>query len=144
MLQAFFNVFVFWFFSDLKSFNDLIKQTIGYFKTRRVEQMLRIHDSPQYLKRLYEQFVKKQKAIERCNRNKADLVVKQQEMANEEKELNAKLKLILQKTKELQRYVSVSMLSFCLFFCLKKGFFFRYARICRKSTMECGLILWER
>lgn len=143
MLQAFFNVFVFWFFSDLKSFNDLIKQTIGYFKTRRVEQMLRIHDSPQYLKRLYEQFVKKQKAIERCNRNKADLVVKQQEMANEEKELNAKLKLILQKTKELQRYVSVSRLFF-FFICLKKGFFFRYARICRKSTMECGLILWER
>jgi len=78
--------------------------------------MLRIHDSPQYLKRLYEQFVKKQKAIERFNRNKADLVVKQQEMANEEKELNAKLKLILQKTKELQKYVSVAKVEF-LFVC---------------------------
>ncbi len=68
--------------------------------------MLRITDSPKYLKRLYEQFVNKQKAIERCNRNKADLVIKQQDMVAEESELNSRLKLILQKTKELQKYVS--------------------------------------
>lgn len=90
---------------DLKIFNETIKNVIDYFKTKHVEQLLRINDSPKYLKRLYENFVMKQKAIGRCNRNKADLIVKQQEMVVEEKELDGKLQLILRKTKELQKYV---------------------------------------
>lgn len=94
---------------DLKSFTQNLKELQDYFKVKKVEQQLRINDSPNYLKRLYEQFVLKQKAIDRCNRNQASLIEKQKELALEGVDLNAKLKLILQKTKELQKYVCADL-----------------------------------
>lgn len=90
---------------DLKCFNECIKDLLGYFKIKRVEQLLRVNDSPTYLKRLYDQFVVKQKAIKRCNTNKALCLEKQKEFAQEAIDLDVKLKEILQKTKELQACV---------------------------------------
>ena len=90
---------------DLKQFNELIKEVLDYLKVKRVEQLLRINDSPKHLKRLYEQFVSKQKGIERCQNAQQQLKAKESELISEENNLNDKLKLIVKKTKELQRQV---------------------------------------
>lgn len=72
---------------------------------KKVEQLLRVNDSPSYLKRLYDQFVVKQKAIKRCSTNQALCLERQKEFAQEAIELDVKLKEILQKTKQLQACV---------------------------------------
>lgn len=90
---------------DLKSFNELIKQVFQYFKLKNVEQIIRVNDSPKYLKRLYDQFILKQKAIKRLNRNQTLMIEKQKELTLEEVEINVKLKLIIKKSKELQKFV---------------------------------------
>ena len=56
---------------------------------------------------LYEQFVSKRKSIERCHKNQENLQLKLRELNAEELDLNNKLKLVIGKTKELQKYVRV-------------------------------------
>ena len=90
---------------DLKQFNELIREVLDYLKVKKVEQLLRINDSPKQLKRLYEQFVLKQKGIERCLNAQQQLKAKETELILEENNLNDKLKLIVKKTKELQKQV---------------------------------------
>lgn len=70
--------------------------------------MLHINDSPKYLKKLYEKFQSKNNSIEKYNRYQVKQEEKMKELAAEENELNEKLKLIIQKTKELQKSVSFS------------------------------------
>lgn len=84
---------------------ELVKEVQNYFKTKKVEQMIRINDSPNYLKRIYDQFVSKRKSIERFTKSQENCKLKQQELIAEESDLNEKLKLIVKKTKELQKYV---------------------------------------
>ena len=90
---------------DLKKFVDLTKDCVAFFKTKKVEKLLRINDSPNYLVKLYEQYKAKLRSIERCHRNKANLEAKVKELCAEEIELNEKLKLCIGKTKELQKFV---------------------------------------
>jgi hypothetical protein len=80
---------------------------LTYFKTKRVEQLFRINDSPNYLKRINDQFFQKRKSIERCHKNQENMKLKIKELCIEENDLNEKLKLIIKKTKELQKYVSL-------------------------------------
>lgn len=90
---------------DVQKSIDLVKDTLSYFKIKKVEQLLRINDSPKYLKRLYDQFQSKKKSIERCIKNQQLLKERQKELTKEEAELNEKLKLIIKKSKELQKYI---------------------------------------
>ena len=89
----------------MRQFSEYLKETLSFFKTKKVEKLLRINDSPKYLSKLYDQYTAKLKSIERCNRNKQGLELKVKELIGEENELNDKLKLIILKTKELQKYV---------------------------------------
>ena len=91
---------------DVQRSLDSIKDVLSYFHVKKVEQLLRINDSPKYLRRLYEQFQAKKKSIERCRVNQARLRERQEELVREEKEFEEKLKLIIKKTKELQKWVS--------------------------------------
>lgn len=90
---------------DVQKSIDLVKDTLSYFKVKKVEQLLRINDSPKYLKRLYDQFQSKKKSIERCIKNQQLLKERQKELTKEEAELNEKLKLIIKKSKDLQKYI---------------------------------------
>lgn len=90
---------------DVQKSIDLVKDTLSYFKVKKIEQLLRINDSPKYLKRLYDQFQSKKKSIERCIKNQQLLKERQKELTKEEAELNEKLKLIIKKSKELQKYI---------------------------------------
>lgn len=91
---------------DVQRSLDSIKDVLSYFHVKKVEQLLRINDSPKYLRRLYEQFQAKKKSIERCRVNQERLRERQEELVREEKEFDEKLKLIIKKTKELQKWVS--------------------------------------
>lgn len=91
---------------DLKQFVDLCTEVLSHFRVRKVEQLFRINDSSSYLKRLYEQFQAKQKSIKRCVRTQEELKQKARELNDEQKLLEEKLKLIIQKTKELQKHVN--------------------------------------
>lgn len=90
---------------DVQKSLDLVKEAVNYFKIKKVEQLLRINDSPKYLKRLYEQFQLKRKSIERCHRNQELAKQRQKELSREELEFNDKLKLIIKKSKELQKSI---------------------------------------
>jgi len=92
-------------FKDIKSYLDRLKELLSYFKSKKVEQLFRINDSHNYLKRINDQFVQKSKSIERCHKNQENMKLKIKELGNEENDLNEKLKLIIKKTKELQKYV---------------------------------------
>lgn len=76
--------------------------------TKRVNKLLLAFDSPRYLKRIYEQFVQKEKSIERYLKNQEDLKVKQKEFAVEEAKLNVALKQQIDKAKQLQKQVNNS------------------------------------
>lgn len=89
----------------MKQFIDSIKDVFNYLRMKKVEQLLHINDSPKYLKRLYEKFEAKRYSIEKYSRYQVNQEAKSKELAAEEGELNDKLKLIIQKTKELQRNV---------------------------------------
>ncbi len=87
-----------------------MKGLLAYFRTnKRVEKLFKINDSPVYLKRLYEQYKSKCKSIDRCRRNQEAQRVRQQELALEVNDLDAKLKLIINKTKELQKFVCADL-----------------------------------
>lgn len=94
---------------DIKQYIQLVADLLGYFSQKKVEQLFRINDSPKYLKRLYEQFKMKQKSISRAHLGQEQLKVKAQELSQEEKELNAKQQLLIQKTKELQKHVAADL-----------------------------------
>ena len=79
----------------------------SFFRVKKVEQLFRINDSPNYLKRIYDQFQLKNKSIDRCHTNQERAKQKAQELRIEENDLNEKLKLIIKKTKELQKFVSI-------------------------------------
>lgn len=64
-----------------------------------------MHDSPRYLKRIYEQFIQKRKLIEQSVKRKEDLKLKEADYKEEESKQNKKLKLHIEKTKQLQKYV---------------------------------------
>ena len=97
-------------FQDLLKWSQLVKDLLDYLKlNKRVEKLFKINDSPKYLKRLYEQFTLKQKSIERCCRSQEQQRARQQELAAEVADLNAKLKLFIAKTKELQKFVCVDL-----------------------------------
>ena len=98
-------------FADVKTYMEALKSVLAYFKVKKVEQLFRINDSPKYLRRLYDQFVQKQKSIERCHRSQDNWRAKLKELTVEEADLSAKLKLIITRTKELQKHV-------CSFFIL--------------------------
>ena len=48
----------------------------------------------------------KRKSIERCHKNQENIKLKLKELNSEENDLNNKLKLVISKTKELQKYVN--------------------------------------
>ena len=111
---------------DIKKYIDSVRDLQSYFKTKKLETLFRINDSATYLKRLYEQFCLKQKSIERCKKNQANLKSKSSDLNKEEVDLNDKLKLIISKTKELQKYVNLACFLFSFEFCFnfyfdKKG-----------------------
>lgn len=58
------------------------------------------------MKRINDKFVQKKKSIERCYKNQEKMKLKINELCSEEADLNEKLKLIIKKTKELQKFVS--------------------------------------
>lgn len=91
---------------DTQESIELVKDTLNYFKQKKIEQLLRINDSPKYLKRLYDQFQSKRKSIERYSKNQEQYKLRQKDLVREENEINEKLKLIIKKTKELQKFVS--------------------------------------
>ncbi len=66
---------------------------------------MHINDSPKYLKRLYEKFESKKNSIEKYNRYQLKQETKMSELVAEETVLKSNLKLIIQKTKELQKHV---------------------------------------
>jgi hypothetical protein len=111
-------------------------------KTKKVEQLLHINDSPKYLKRLYEKFESKKNSIEKYNRYQLKQESKMTEFVAEENVLRENLKLIIQKTKELQKHVYIYIYSRFLYIRynqIKKIFFNRFVMICRKNTMEFEL-----
>lgn len=55
---------------------------------------------------MYDQFVSKRKSTERCHRNQENIKIKLKELNSEENDLNEKLKLVIMKTKELQKHVN--------------------------------------
>lgn len=87
---------------DLAKSIELVKDALIFFKTRKIEQLFRINDSPNYLKRIYDQFVTKKKSIERFVSNQGLMRQKQKELVVEENDIRQKLDLIIKKTKELQ------------------------------------------
>ena len=89
----------------MKIYIDLIQEIFNYMKTKNVEQLLRINDSPKYLKRLYEKFESKKNSIEKYKRYQLMQESKMAEFVAEENILRENLKLIIQKTKELQKHV---------------------------------------
>lgn len=91
---------------DMKKSIDLVKDALSYFHVKKVEKLLRIIDTPQYLKRLYDQFQAKKRSIERCGKNQEALRERQRELVREENEVKEQLKLIIKKTKELQKWFS--------------------------------------
>jgi hypothetical protein len=92
---------------DMKFYIDLVRDVFNYLKLKKVEQLLHINDSPKYLKRLYEKFEAKNHSIEKYNRYQLKQEAKLKELITEETELKDKLKLIISKTKELQKHVSL-------------------------------------
>lgn len=91
---------------DMKFFIDSVRDVFNYLKLKKVEQLLHINDSPKYLKRLYEKFEAKNHSIEKYNRYQLKQEAKLKELITEETELKDKLKLIISKTKELQKHVN--------------------------------------
>ncbi|CAF0731185.1 unnamed protein product [Brachionus calyciflorus] len=90
---------------DIQKSLELVKDVLNFFKTKKVEQLIRINDSPNFLKRLYDQFVSKRKSVERFAKSQEQSKQKQKDLIVEENDLNEKLKLIVKKTKELQKFV---------------------------------------
>jgi hypothetical protein len=96
---------------ELRKYLEKLRELVTFLKSKKVEQLLRINDSPGFLKRLYEQHVSRLNSIERCVRNQEHSHARINELAIEEKSLNEKLKLIITKSKELQKHVTVACLS---------------------------------
>lgn len=90
---------------DLKTYIGFVQEIFNYLKLKKVEQLLHINDSPKYLKRLYEKFESKKNSIEKYNRYQLKQETKMSELVAEETVLKSNLKLIIQKTKELQKHV---------------------------------------
>ena len=90
----------------------MIQEVFGYLKSKKVEQFLRINDSPKYLKRLCEKFESKKNSIEKYNCYQLKQEAKFSEFVAEEAILKDKLKLIIQKTKELQKHVGLNCFLF--------------------------------
>lgn len=90
---------------DLNKSIELVKDVLNYFKTKKVEQLFRVNDSPHYLKRIYDQFMDKKKSIEKFLRNQEQTRLKQKELVIEENGIKEKLDLIIMKTKELQTFM---------------------------------------
>lgn len=91
---------------DLKRFIEQVRDILSYLKQKKVEQLLRIIDSPKYLNRLHDDYKLKLRSIERSLRTQENLKLRVSELQEEERGLNEKLKLIISKTKELQKQVS--------------------------------------
>jgi hypothetical protein len=91
---------------DLKLFLNVINEVMNYINSKKVEKLLLMHDSPRYLKRIYDQFIQKRKLIEQSIKKKEDLKLKEADYKEEEIKQNIKLKLHIEKTKQLQKYVS--------------------------------------
>ena len=89
----------------MKSFLNDINEVLNYINSKKVEKLLLMHDSPKYLQRIYDQFVLKRKQIEQSMKRKEDLKVKEAAFKVEESEQNAKLKIHIEKTKQLQKHV---------------------------------------
>lgn len=95
---------------DIQKWIDSVVNLLSYMKSnKRVEKLIKINDSPKYLKRLYDQYQSKIKSIERCNRNQEQQRQRQAELAAEIGDVNEKLKLIIQRTKELQKSVCADL-----------------------------------
>jgi hypothetical protein len=97
---------------------------LNYINSKKVEKLLLMHDSPKYLRRIYEQFVHKRRLIEQCVRRKEDFKAKQAVLKEEENQQSAKLKIHIEKTKQLQKYVYYKKIK-CFFF-LKNSIFFTF------------------
>lgn len=91
---------------SIKNSIDAINDIISYFKSKIVERLFLIHDSSKYLKRVYDQLIKKKKSIERYNKLKEELIEKKKNFQLEEVETNERLKLQIKKIKELQKNIS--------------------------------------
>lgn len=94
---------------DLNKFIELVRDVLNYFKTKKVEQLFRINDSPHYLKRIYDQFMDKKKSIEKFLRYQEQTRLKQKELVVEENAIKEKLNLIIKKTKELQSFMCTDL-----------------------------------
>jgi hypothetical protein len=95
---------------DVQKWSAECKQLFDLIRVnKKYEKLFKINDSVSYLKRLYDQFMLKKKSIDRCVRQQNDQRLRQQELALEENDLNEKLKLIISKTKDLQKYVCADL-----------------------------------
>lgn len=91
---------------DVQCSIDLLKEALNYLRVKKVEKLLRINDSPSYLSQLYDQFQSKKKSIGRYVRTQEQMRERQKELLREQQEFGDKLKLIVKRTKELQKWVS--------------------------------------
>jgi hypothetical protein len=90
--------------------SEAVRGLLSYMRTnKRVEKLFKISDSPKYLKRLYEQVAGKRRSIGRCVRGQEEQRLRQQELATEAAELAAKQRLVVTKTKELQKFVCADL-----------------------------------
>ena len=85
-------------------------EIINYYSSKKIEKLFLIIDSPKYLIRIYNQLIQKKKSIERCKLNQENSKIRLKESGEEEVELNERLKQLIKKSKELQKYVSREIL----------------------------------
>lgn len=89
---------------DVASYLACVRSLLSYLGDKRVEQLFRILDVPNYLKRLYEQFEQKRRSIARCRTLQEQRRQRVDELRAEDEKVRANLQLIIKKTKELQKF----------------------------------------
>jgi hypothetical protein len=90
---------------EILKYIDLINDAKGYYKSKKLEQLFLIRDSPRYLERVYDRFTQKFKSIDRCLKVQEEMKIKSKDLSDQIVDLNVKLKLFIKKTKELQKHV---------------------------------------
>jgi len=99
--------------NDIRHGKELVSDIINYFTSKKTEKLFLIHDSSKYLKRIYEQLTKKVKSISRYNRNKEEYMRQKEEFKVEENATDKNHKLLIKKTKELQKSISEDLSKKC-------------------------------
>ncbi len=95
-------------FEEILKYIELLSDAKDYYKSKKLEQLFLIRDSPRYLERVYDRFTQKFKSIARCQKSQEEMKIKSKDLSQQVVELNTRLKIFIKKTKELQKYVSLS------------------------------------